>query len=74
MLLTTLLFFSGGIAAGVSLSKQILQKKVKKTSKAVLEIPKKAQQNLSKVSETEDISEIQAEKEINRHLIMRIKS
>jgi hypothetical protein len=70
MLLTSLLFFSGGIAAGVSLSKQILQKNVKKTSKAVLEKHKKAQQNLSSVSEHKDVSEIQAEKEINRYLVV----
>jgi len=52
MLLTSLLFFSGGIAAGVSLSKQILHKNVKKTSskKAVLEKHKKVQQNLSKLA------------------------
>jgi Cu2+-exporting ATPase len=70
MLLTSLLFF-GGIAAGVSLSKQILQKNVKKTSskKAILEIPKKAQQNLFKVSEHKDVNEIQAEKEINGYLV-----
>jgi Cu2+-exporting ATPase len=70
MLLTSLLFLSGGIAAGVSLSKQILQKNVKKTSKAVLEKHKKAQQNLFKVSEHKDVSEIQAEKEINRYLVV----
>jgi heavy metal translocating P-type ATPase len=72
MLLTSLLFFMGTTVAGVSLSKQILQKKVKKTSfkKAVLEIPKKAQQKLFKLSEHKDVSEIQAEKEINRYLVV----
>jgi heavy metal translocating P-type ATPase len=70
MLLTSLLFFGGGIAAAVSLYKQILPKNVEKTSSKKVVLDKKAQQNLSKVSEHKDVSEIQAEKEINRYLVV----
>jgi heavy metal translocating P-type ATPase len=77
MLLTSLLFFSGGIAiaAGVSLSQKILPKTIKKTSCkiAVLEKPKKAQPNLSLVSVHKDVeiqAETQAETEINRYLVV----
>ncbi|MCK5522402.1 MAG: hypothetical protein KAI83_04635 [Thiomargarita sp.] len=70
MLLTSLLFFGGGIAAAVSLSKQILSKNVKKTSSKKAVLDKKSQQELSLVSEHKDIIEIQAEKEINRYLVV----
>jgi len=70
MLLTSLLFFCGGIVVAVSWYKKILPKNVKKTSSKKAILDKKAQQDLSSVTEHKDVSEIQAEKEINRYLVI----
>ncbi len=69
-MLFSILLFSASIAASVSLSKQVLQKNIKKTSskKAVLKKYKKVQKILSKVDAHKNENDVKAEKEINRYL------